>query len=89
MLIGLASDIIDGKLTSDYAFLLNGGVISWKNKKYTYTILSTLKSEFVNFASVVFFLVEDIFWAFEYCALSGSHDFILWQSSDYLIHEEY
>ncbi|XP_059306417.1 secreted RxLR effector protein 161-like [Lycium ferocissimum] len=41
------------KSTSGYAFLLNGGVISWKSKKQTCTALSTMEAEFVACASAV------------------------------------
>lgn len=48
-----AGDRNDRKSTSCYAFLLNGGAISWKSKKQTCTALSTMKAEFVACASAV------------------------------------
>ncbi|XP_075074757.1 secreted RxLR effector protein 161-like [Nicotiana tabacum] len=48
-----AGDRNDRKSTSGYAFLLNGGAISWKSKKQTCTTLSTMEFEFVACASVV------------------------------------
>ncbi|XP_060190833.1 secreted RxLR effector protein 161-like [Lycium barbarum] len=43
----------DRKPTSGFAFLLNGGAISWKGKKQTCTTLSTMEVEFVACASAV------------------------------------
>ena len=40
------------KSRSDFAFLLNGGTISWKIKKKTCTTLSTTESGFVSCASL-------------------------------------
>ncbi|XP_070056873.1 secreted RxLR effector protein 161-like [Nicotiana tomentosiformis] len=48
-----ASDRNDRKSTSGYAFLLNGGAISWKNKKQTCTALSIMEAEFVACASAI------------------------------------
>ncbi|XP_055811856.1 secreted RxLR effector protein 161-like [Solanum dulcamara] len=48
-----AGDRNDRKSTSDYAFLLNSGAISWKSKKQTCTTLSIMESEFVACASAV------------------------------------
>ncbi|XP_070029523.1 secreted RxLR effector protein 161-like [Nicotiana sylvestris] len=48
-----AGDWNDRKSTSGYAFLLNGGAISWKIKKQTCTTLSTMEDEFVACASAV------------------------------------
>ena len=48
----------DRKSTSSYVFLLNGGTISWKSKKQTCTTFSTMKSEFVAYASVV----QEVVW---------------------------
>ena len=54
-----ASDRNDRKSTSSYAFLLNGGAISWKIKKKTCITLSTMESEFVACVS----LVQEIVWS--------------------------
>ncbi|XP_075088620.1 secreted RxLR effector protein 161-like [Nicotiana tabacum] len=53
-----AGDQNDRKSTSGYAFLLNGGTISWKSKKQTYIALSTMETEFVACASVV----QEVVW---------------------------
>ncbi|XP_070020287.1 secreted RxLR effector protein 161-like [Nicotiana tabacum] len=48
-----ASDRNDRKSISGYAFLLNGGAISWKSKKQTCTTISTMEAELVACASAV------------------------------------
>ncbi|XP_070002703.1 secreted RxLR effector protein 161-like [Nicotiana sylvestris] len=48
-----AGDRNDRKSTSSYAFLLNGGAMSWKSKKQTCIALSTMEAEFVDCASTV------------------------------------
>lgn len=48
-----AGDWYDRKSTSVYAFLLNGGAISWKSKKQTCTALSVMESKFMACASTV------------------------------------
>ncbi|XP_070008382.1 secreted RxLR effector protein 161-like [Nicotiana tabacum] len=53
-----AGDQNNRKSTSGYAFLLNGGAISWKSKKQTCTILSTMEVEFVSCASTV----QEVIW---------------------------
>ena len=46
-------DVDERKSTSGYAFLLNGGAITWCSKKRTCVALSTMEAEFVACASVV------------------------------------
>lgn len=46
-------NLIGRKSTQGCAFLINGGVISWANKKQTCNILSTLEAKFAASASVV------------------------------------
>lgn len=46
-------DLDERKSTSGYAFLLNGGCISWRSKKQTCVSLSTIEAEFVACASAV------------------------------------
>jgi len=53
-----AGDRNDRKSTSGYAFLLNGGTISWESKKQICTALSTMESEFVACASAV----QEVVW---------------------------
>ncbi|XP_070007990.1 secreted RxLR effector protein 161-like [Nicotiana sylvestris] len=48
----------DRKSTSDYAFLLNGGAISWKSKKQTCIALLTKEVEFVACVSAV----QEVVW---------------------------
>lgn len=49
---------VDRKSILSYAFLLNGGAISWKNKKQTCTALSTIESEFVACA----YAIQEVVW---------------------------
>ncbi|XP_055821255.1 secreted RxLR effector protein 161-like [Solanum dulcamara] len=53
-----AGDRNDRKSTFVYAFLLNGGAISWKSKKQTCTTLSIMESEFVAYASAL----QEVVW---------------------------
>jgi len=41
------------KSTSGYAFLLNGGAITWCSKKQTCVALSTMEAEYVASSAVV------------------------------------
>ncbi|RDX88766.1 hypothetical protein CR513_29590, partial [Mucuna pruriens] len=43
-------DLDDKKSTSDYAFMLGGGVISWTSKKQSVVSLSTIEVEFITTA---------------------------------------
>ena len=66
-----ASDQDGRKSTSGYAFLLNGGAISWKSKKKTCTTLSTMESEFVACMSAV----QEVVWLkryFEHLSIAKS-----------------
>ena len=47
------SDLDKRKLTSGFAFLSNGGVISWSSKKQTYVDLSTMEAKFVAYSVAV------------------------------------
>lgn len=46
-------DLHERKSTSRYAFLLNGGTISWSSKKQSCIALSTMEAEFVACSSAV------------------------------------
>ncbi|XP_073137364.1 secreted RxLR effector protein 161-like [Henckelia pumila] len=46
-------DLDERKSTSGYAFLLNGGCVSWRSKKQTCVSLSTMEAKFVACASAV------------------------------------
>ena len=46
-------DLDQRKATSDYAFLLSNGAISWSTKKQSYIALSTIESEYVTCSAAV------------------------------------
>ena len=48
-----AGDLDDRKSTSGYAFLLNGGAISWNSKKQACVALSTMEAEYVACSAAV------------------------------------
>lgn len=49
----LAGNLKHHRSTFASVFLLNGGVISWANKKHTYVYLSTMELEFIVAISAV------------------------------------
>ena len=56
--VNWAGDLDECKSTSGYIFLLNDGVISWKSKKQTCIVLSTMKTQFI--ASLT--AIQEVVW---------------------------
>ena len=53
-----AGDLDECKSTYGFTFLLNNGAISWRSKKQTCIILSTIEAEFVICSTVV----QEVIW---------------------------
>ena len=56
--VNWAGDLDECKSTSGYIFLLNDGVVSWKSKKQTCIVLSTMKTQFI--ASLT--AIQEVVW---------------------------
>ena len=62
-----AGDMISRRSTSDYAFIMSGGCVSWKSKKQRAVALSSTEAEYMTLSEAT----QEAVWLKAFCASSA------------------